>query len=201
MKITFSKNFGLSDHLVFLVVDGNEVLKSNLIDLNTRNLLKKVFESQNFKKNKSFFESFYYEKSNKINSFSVVKIKPSEKLFKFEILSGKILLYLEKKSIDHASIFFEDKGISNKKDFLHSICRGIILKDYKFEKYRSVSKKEHNVKSIKLCNKLSSADQKQVLSCINNSKGVFLTRDLVSEPANFLYPEKFVDLCQVMKKV
>ena len=67
MKITFSKNFGLSDHLVFLVVDGNEVLKSNLIDLNTRNLLKKVFESQNFKKNKSFFESFYYEKSNKIN--------------------------------------------------------------------------------------------------------------------------------------
>ena len=201
MKITFSENFGLNDHLVFFAVDGKEVLKSKLIDSNTRNLLKKVFESQSFKKNKSFFESFQYEKSNKINSFSVVKINPSEKLFKFEILSGKILLYLEKKSIDNVSIFFEEKGISNNKDFLHSICRGIILKDYKFEKYRSVSKKEHNVKSIKLCNKLSAADQKHVLSCTDHSKGVFLTRDLVSEPANILYPEKFVDLCQVMKKV
>ncbi len=201
MKITFSENFGLSDHLVFLVVDGKEVLKSSLVALDTKNLLKKVFESQNFKKNKTFFESYHYEKSNKINSFSVVKINPSEKLFKFEILSGKILLYLEKKSIDNVSIFFEEKGISNNKDFLYSICRGIILKDYKFEKYRSVSKKDHNIKSIKLCNKLSSADQKHVLSCVDNSKGVFLTRDLVSEPANILYPEKFVDLCQVMKKV
>ena len=67
MKITFSENFGLNDHLVFFAVDGKEVLKSKLIDSNTRNLLKKVFESQSFKKNKSFFESFQYEKSNKIN--------------------------------------------------------------------------------------------------------------------------------------
>ena len=32
-------------------------------------------------------------------------------------------------------------------------------------------------------------------------KGIYLTRDLVSEPANELYPEKFVQLCNVLKKV
>ncbi len=32
-------------------------------------------------------------------------------------------------------------------------------------------------------------------------KGIYLTRDLVSEPANELYPEKFVQLCDVLKKV
>ena len=31
-------------------------------------------------------------------------------------------------------------------------------------------------------------------------KGIFLTRDLVSEPANVLYPSKFVDICNVLKK-
>ena len=31
--------------------------------------------------------------------------------------------------------------------------------------------------------------------------GIYLTRDLVSEPANVLYPEKFVQLCNVLKKV
>ena len=31
--------------------------------------------------------------------------------------------------------------------------------------------------------------------------GIYLTRDLVSEPANELYPEKFVQLCDVLKKV
>ena len=30
---------------------------------------------------------------------------------------------------------------------------------------------------------------------------MFLTRDLVSEPANILFPEKFVDVCKVLKKV
>ena len=199
MKITFSKNLSISDHMVFLVVDGKEVLKSDLIDEKVRNLLKNVCESENFKR-KSFFEFFHYEKSNKIKSISVVKINPSEKLFKLEVLSGKILMHLEKKKINDVSVLFEENGISNKRNFLYSICRGFVLKDYKFEKYRSVSKKEHNVKSIKLCNELSSADQKYVLSCANNSKGVFLTRDLVSEPANILYPEKFVDFCKVMKK-
>ena len=199
MKITFSKNLSISDHLVFLVVDGKEVLKSDLIDEKVRNLLKNVCKSESFKR-KSFFEFFHYEKSNKIKSISVVKINPSEKLFKLEVLSGKILMHLEKKKINDVSVLFEENGISNKRNFLYSICRGFVLKDYKFEKYRSVSKKEHNVKSIKLCNELSSADQKYVLSCANNSKGVFLTRDLVSEPANILYPEKFVDFCKVMKK-
>ena len=43
--------------------------------------------------------------------------------------------------------------------------------------------------------------QKNQITSINNLKGIFLTRDLVSEPANILYPEKFVEICNVMKKV
>ena len=31
--------------------------------------------------------------------------------------------------------------------------------------------------------------------------GIFLTRDLVSEPANVLYPQKFVEFCKDLKKV
>ena len=36
---------------------------------------------------------------------------------------------------------------------------------------------------------------------VKNLNGIFLTRDLVSEPANILYPQKFVEYCKVLKNV
>ena len=41
----------------------------------------------------------------------------------------------------------------------------------------------------------------EILSFSNKVKGIYLTRDLVSEPANVLYPEKFVQFCSVLKKL
>ena len=38
------------------------------------------------------------------------------------------------------------------------------------------------------------------ITSMNSLKGIFLTRDLVSEPANVLYPQKFVEICNQMKK-
>ena len=62
------------------------------------------------------------------------------------------------------------------------------------------SKKAYNVKKVNLCNSLNSNQQREIIAYGNVAKGIFLTRDLVSEPANYLYPEKFVDECLVLKK-
>ena len=146
MKFTFSKKISTTDHLVLFVLDGKNILKSDVIDSAEKKFLKQIFSDSNFKKNKSFFETFHYEKSSSIRSLTIIKISPSEKDFKYESLAGNLLMNLEKKQVDNISIFLEDKILKNKYSFLHAVSRGLILKDYKFEKYRNTSKKAYNVK-------------------------------------------------------
>ncbi len=200
MKFTFSKKVSNTDHLVLFVLDGKNIHKSDVIDSEEKKILKQIFSDSNFKKNKSFFETFHYEKSGAIRSLTIMRISSSEKDYKYESLAGNLLMNLEKKQIDNISIFLEESVLKNEFSFLHAVSRGLILKDYKFEKYRSTSKKAHNVKRVNLCNSLNSNQQREIIAYGNVAKGIFLTRDLVSEPANYLYPEKFVEECLVLKK-
>ena len=73
------------------------------------------------------------------------------------------------------------------------IAYGACLKSYRFDKYRTKEKKDDkpSLKSIKfICEKPAKArDAFEPLDRIVD--GVFLTRDLVSEPSNVIYPETF----------
>ena len=74
------------------------------------------------------------------------------------------------------------------------------LRSYSFDKYKTKIKKNYN-KSLKLL-KVIDFSRSFIDNVISSKrvKGIFLTRDLVSEPANILYPSKFVDICNVLKK-
>ena len=78
---------------------------------------------------------------------------------------------------------------------------GFKLKDYRFEKYKKVSRKDFKVEKIKILGVNSKPLRSKLIQKIENLEGIFLTRDLVSEPANILYPSKFVDFCKILKKV
>lgn len=76
-----------------------------------------------------------------------------------------------------------------------SLAEGALLRGYRFDKYRTKEPESKKPTLEKLivqaaksqeCNDLFSARQKVV-------DGVFFTRDLVSEPANILYPESFAE--------
>ena len=95
--------------------------------------------------------------------------------------------------------FYEDKDFELN-DYINDIVCGFSLKDYRFEKYKTISNKDHKISSLKIANKVNPS-QKKLENKINSLEGVFLTRDLVSEPANVLYPEKFVSYCNKLKKV
>ncbi|HEC91042.1 MAG TPA: hypothetical protein ENI55_05185, partial [Alphaproteobacteria bacterium] len=76
-------------------------------------------------------------------------------------------------------------------DIAAEIAFGARLRSYRFDKYRTREKKDRKplLKNIKiLCNNVTrarrlSADRNRV------ADGVFMTRDLVSEPSNVIYPE------------
>ena len=81
---------------------------------------------------------------------------------------------------------------------------GFKLKDYRFEKYKNVSKKDFKIDEVRILGfhgKYCSELERKIKHEIKCLDGIFLTRDLVSEPANVLYPQKFVEFCKDLKKV
>ncbi|MDE8346496.1 MAG: leucyl aminopeptidase [Acidocella sp.] len=77
------------------------------------------------------------------------------------------------------------------------------LKSYRFDKYRTTLKDDERAKLGKLTILSSDAAQAAAayapLSAV--AHGVEVTRDLVTEPANVLYPEEFADRCLALKKL
>jgi leucyl aminopeptidase len=78
------------------------------------------------------------------------------------------------------------------------VAYGAVLKGYRFDKYRTKKDKDSvpRLKSLTLqCDPWEEARRvHQPLSAV--AAGVALTRDLVTEPANVIYPESFVERCR-----
>jgi len=75
-----------------------------------------------------------------------------------------------------------------------SLAEGALLRDYRFDKYRT---KEPDTKKPTLKSVAVATSDSSVASAFEArarvADGVFMTRDLISEPANVLYPESFAD--------
>jgi len=75
------------------------------------------------------------------------------------------------------------------------IAEGALLRNYRFDRYRTKESenKKPTVANITVATSSAKDAEKcfEVLSAV--AEGVFLTRDLVSEPANILHPESFAD--------
>jgi leucyl aminopeptidase len=97
-------------------------------------------------------------------------------------------------------------GLSLKKpaadEFAARVGNGARLKCYRFDKYRTKEKKEDKPVLAKITVNTTSAKAKDVYADLEKvGDGVFLTRDLVSEPANILFPDSFAKRCQELTKL
>jgi len=133
---------------------------------------------------------------NKIIILSVGKEKELNEL-KLEKLGGKIFATLEANEIESGSVLVNKKI----KDFLEEevaslIASGALLRSYKFNKYFVDKKDKHKEKLLSL--NILNEKFKQSLELFGERKkiadGVFLTRDLVTEPPNVLYPQSYVEI-------
>ncbi len=78
---------------------------------------------------------------------------------------------------------------------------GAKLRSYRFDKYRTKEPKEKkpSLKKVTVLCEDPAASKKAYGALDKLADGVFLTRDLVSEPANIIYPESFAERCQDLK--
>ena len=84
-----------------------------------------------------------------------------------------------------------------------AIAMGAVLRSYRFDRYRTTEKAEDKPKLDRIT--ILSADHagaKQAFAPMKAvAHGVFITRNLVSEPANVLFPAEFADRCQELTKL
>jgi leucyl aminopeptidase len=82
------------------------------------------------------------------------------------------------------------------------VAIGARMKCYRFDKYRTKEKKEDKPVLAKITVATSSTKAKDLYAEYDKiGDGVFLTRDLVSEPPNVLYPESFARRCEALTKL
>ena len=82
------------------------------------------------------------------------------------------------------------------------LAYGAVLESYRFDKYRTKEKKEDKPGLKKLSVITANAkDASKGYGQLEALKdGIFLTRDLVWEPANILHPESFAKICKGLEK-
>ena len=205
MEISFSNKFEDNyDILLILLIDGKTNPGSITKDDEVINAINNFINLKEFKKNESLSEEFLLTaKKGKLRKIHICKTKKFESIVDIENFSGKKFSQLERKKDVNISVLSEDysiNGISNS-EFIGAFASGFNLKNYSFRKYRSkVREIKNSVKKITFLTNSPKESEKNYRLFEKISKGVFLTRNLVSEPANELYPEKFVDDCKILAK-
>ncbi len=88
-------------------------------------------------------------------------------------------------------------------DAAADLAFGARLGAYRFDRYRTTEKPDAKPSLTKLVVMTDEhAAAKKAFAGRNKvADGVFVTRDLVTEPANILYPESFADRCQALSKL
>ena len=88
-------------------------------------------------------------------------------------------------------------------DLAARIGSGLKLRSYRFDKYRTKEKEEDKPKAERIA--IATADPAKAKAAFAPlaaiAEGIFLARDLVSEPPNVLFPAEMADRCKALEKL
>ena len=145
-----------------------------------------------------------FDISNKQKCF-VIKIKNKYENFFPEEIGGRFFSYLKRaKDLKKIDIYIDSLEFDSKKlvSFFSEFCLGFNLKSYTFNKYKTINKEKFNKKTtyqIVSSHKNKLQNEYKYYDAIK--EGVFLSRDLVSEPPNVLNPKKYTEEIKKLTKL
>ncbi len=192
--INFTNKFDdKCENLGFFIPEDKLSLKTSKIDDGKKDKINKFLKRIEKNKDKKKLHSF--DISDNQRCFVIIL---SEKLINFELndLGGsfKNLIGSHKnlKSIN----LLASENVRNKKlsdeELISEFLYGYNLKSYSFEKYKSKKKSDTSIK-IEVCVNKIEKFKKEFETFSSIKSGVFLARDLVSEPPNELNPKHYTE--------
>lgn len=206
MKITFIEP-ALPESGVFVLAISSKKLNDfqSKIDQATGGQVSRIINSDDFKLDKGSIISIPYPQGIEASSLMVVAIDDKKELSPLclEKLGAKIWSAFGKNQQKTATIYVPNLSTNQNNSTCPSayLANGLLLKSWSFEKYHT-QKKQTELCTIK--NVAIMVDSpKEAKNSFNNLKavtqGVFLTRDLVTEPANVIYPESLAAEAEALK--
>ena len=108
-----------------------------------------------------------------------------------EALGGTLAHLLKTSKLPNATVLMDTMDGQDTADSAAYIAYGALLRNYSYDVYKAKKKADPLVKKIDFVLANASKAKKTFAPLQKIAAGVFFTRDLVSEPANDLYPESF----------
>ena len=150
------------------------------------------------------------KKDEEINSFDVtdkqkcfiIKVKNKYSDYYSQEIGGSFYSYIKKNNdINEVEIYSDSLFLDKDRlvDFFSEFIFGFNLKSYTFNKYKT-SKNKINKINFKIISSYKDKIEKKYKYFEAIKEGVFLTRDLVSEPPNVLNPKKYVEEIKKLSK-
>ncbi len=193
VKTLFSSSQSSNSDLLVILIDASFKLKGYQleIDKNCSSNISKMLKSRLLENKKG--QNITFPALNKSHSFQVMvycvgKLEDLS-IDKADRLGGKICSEVMGKYIN-VSISCEFSNDINE-TFAANILHGFMLRSYSFNKYKAKTKNKIQklLKSIEIISKNPSKVKKLYAPLKSLMEGVYLTRNLVSEPANVLTPK------------
>jgi len=171
----------------------------------SKNLIQKIDSFLRVLKVKNQNEEIYsFDISDKQKCF-FVKIKNKHESFFPEEIGGRFFSHVKKvKNLNKIDLYIDSVDFDKQKlvDFFSEFCLGFNLKSYTFNKYKTTNKEKINKQIVfKIITKHKEDLQKKYKYYDAIKEGVFLSRDLVSEPPNVLNPKKYTEEIKKLTKL
>ncbi len=149
-------------------------------------------------KNKLFLEKKFFVQNIKDKNYIFVNCMKSKTSLDYEKLGSQLYIFLKNNKIEISYFLSNSSFLTNVQ--LEKLLHGAQLKSYEFDVYKTHKEKNE-------INKLYVVGEKTKKSNILRNKlnslleGVFLTRDLVSEPGNVLHPDEYAKRITKLRKL
>ena len=192
--INFTKKFDDKCQNLGLFVPADKlIIKTSKLDEGDKSRINKFLKK--IEKHKDKKKLHYFDISDSQRCFIIIL---SEKLINFELndLGGLFKnLISSHKDLKNINLLVSE-NVKNKKlsdeELISEFFYGYTLKSYSFEKYKSKKKSNSSIK-IDVCVNNPEKFNKQFQTFSSVKEGVFLARDLVSEPPNELNPKHYTE--------
>ncbi len=209
MKIVFSKpSIPTSGALVVGVLANRRLTPSaKQIDHRTRGALIRAMKSSRFKGNKDQVLALVAPAGSRLDRVVAVGLGKAESLTEKNLveLGGVIYANLAMTGSGTAAVMTDEiKGCPvEAAEMAAALALGARLRSYRFDKYKTKLKaaSKPSLKTLKvMCSGFNQAREAFNVSD-KVADGVFLTRDLVTEPPNILYPETLAQQAKILAKL
>ena len=202
MKISFAKLVRPASGAVAVgITDGGKLGKTGqMVDRATGGALSAAMKADKFTGQSGKTVSVYAPPRSKLTRVVVFGLGKAKEINSQSLEEAGGTLYGAISQEPRVAVVLDDlkNAAVDAEDIAASVTSGIVLKSYRFDKYRTQEKPEAKpkLKAVTVATTAVSAARSAygVREAVN--AGVILTRDLVSEPANVLTPKAFADIAK-----